>query len=189
MEKDKIKIGRLKPGIIFICFLIFLDTGAWAQNGMNGTGSFDIDKVRSAAFENVDSMGNSGSVSESVPEKTENIVYVLLRITVYLGIVVAMIFGVAWFVKRSGLFGRARVSGGSMDVLEVLPFGQNRNALLIRVMDVVYLLGQTPGSIVLIDKIEGQKAIDLIASSKEGSSIMQFKDAFNNFMGKIKKTS
>ena len=41
-----------------------------------------------------------------------------------------------------------------MDVLEVLPFGQNRNAILIRVMDSVYLLGQTPNSIVLLEKIE-----------------------------------
>jgi hypothetical protein len=55
-------------------------------------------------------------------------------------------------------------------------------------MDTVYLLGQTPTSIVLLEKIEGQKAIDLIASSKGGGgSVMQFKDVFNNFMGKNKK--
>jgi hypothetical protein len=40
---------------------------------------------------------------------------------------------------------------------------------------------------VLLEKIEGQRAIDLIASSKGGSSITQFRDAFNNFIGKIKK--
>lgn len=74
-----------------------------------------------------------------------------------------------------------------MDVLEILPFGQNRTITMVRVMDAVYLLGQTPQSIVLLEKIEGQKAIDLIASSKGGSSIVQFKDAFNSFLSKMKK--
>jgi flagellar biogenesis protein FliO len=94
---------------------------------------------------------------------------------------------VAWIVKKVGIAGASRLGTGSMDVLEVLPFGQNRAAVLIRVLDAVYLLGQTPGSIVLLEKIEGQKAIDLIASTKGGTSIVQFKDAFNNFIGKIKK--
>ena len=39
-----------------------------------------------------------------------------------------------------------------------------------------------------LDKIEGNKAVELIASTKGGTSIVQFKDMFNNFMGKIKKT-
>ncbi len=114
---------------------------------------------------------------------------VILRIIGYLAIIIALIFGVAWFIKKTGLAGASKIGGGaSMDILEVVGFGQNRNAMLIRVMDCVYLLGQTPGSIVLLDKIEGQNAIDIIASSKEGTSIVQFKDAFNSFMGKIKKS-
>ena len=115
---------------------------------------------------------------------------VVLRIIGYLAIIIALIFVVAWFIRKTGLAGSSKVGGGgSMDVLEVVSFGQNRNAMLVRVMDCVYLLGQTSGSIVLLDKIEGQDAIDIIATSKEGTSIVQFKDAFNSFMGKIKKSS
>jgi flagellar biosynthetic protein FliO len=101
-----------------------------------------------------------------------------------------VIFAIAWFVRKTGFGNSSKIGGGgSMDILEVLQFGQNRNAILVRVMDTVYLLGQTPTSIVLLEKIEGQKAIDLIASSKGGGAVMQFKDVFNNFMGKMKKPS
>jgi flagellar biosynthetic protein FliO len=122
-------------------------------------------------------------------KEAENYTWVIARITLYLAIVIAIILAVAWIVRKMGIGNSSRIGGGgSMDILESLQFGQNRNAILVRVMDTVYLLGQTPTSIVLLEKIEGQKAIDLIASSKGGGgSVMQFKDVFNNFMGKTKK--
>jgi flagellar biogenesis protein FliO len=85
--------------------------------------------------------------------------------------------------------GVSKVGGGNnMDTIEAIYFGQNRGAVLIRVADVVYLLGHTPENIVLLEKIEGDKAVELIASSsKSGSTVMSFKDAFNNFMGKMKR--
>lgn len=84
--------------------------------------------------------------------------------------------------------GVSKVGGGSnMDTIEAIYFGQNRGAVLIRVADTVYLLGHTPESVVLLEKIEGEKAVELIASSKGGSTVMSFKDAFNNFMGKMKR--
>ena len=74
-----------------------------------------------------------------------------------------------------------------MDILEALPLGQNRNVLLVRVTDKVYLLAQTQNQITVLDTITGEKALELISSSKGVVSIMQFKDVFNNFMGKMKK--
>ena len=118
----------------------------------------------------------------------ENYALVMLRVIGYLAIVMMVIFAVAWGIRKIGFVGTSKVGGGgSMDIIEVLPFGQNRNAVLIRVADTVYLLGQTPESMVLLEKIEGQKAIDLIASTKSGTSVMNFKEAFNSFIGKMKK--
>jgi flagellar biogenesis protein FliO len=84
--------------------------------------------------------------------------------------------------------GVSKVGGGNnMDTIEAIYFGQNRGAVLIRVADAVYLLGHTSENVVLLDKIEGEKAVELIASSRGGSTVMSFKDAFNNFMGKMKR--
>lgn len=125
----------------------------------------------------------------SIPfAQPENYAVVILRMVGYLAVVMMVIFAVAWGIRKIGLAGTSKVGGGgSMDIIEVLSFGQNRNAVLIRVADTVYLLGQTPESMVLLEKIEGQKAIDLIASNKSGASVMNFKDAFNSFIGKMKK--
>jgi flagellar biogenesis protein FliO len=54
-------------------------------------------------------------------------------------------------------------------------------------MDSVLILGQTPQSITLLEKIEGQKAIEAIASVKGQGTIVPFKDMVNSFLGKMKK--
>jgi flagellar biogenesis protein FliO len=74
-----------------------------------------------------------------------------------------------------------------MDIIETLPIGQNRMLLMVRILDEIYLISQTASSITMLDKIGGQKAMDIISSSKGGGTIMHFKDAFNSFMGKMKK--
>ena len=134
----------------------------------------------------------AAGADESLPmtpfAQPENYAIIIFRMVGYLAIVMLVIFAVAWVIRKIGFVGTSKVGGGgSMDIIEVLPFGQNRNAVLIRVADTVYLLGQTPESMVLLEKIEGQKAIDLIASNKSGTSVMNFKEAFNSFIGKMKK--
>jgi flagellar biosynthetic protein FliO len=179
------RIQKMKAKNILLIFLFFISV-AQAQNPASGeTGDFDIKKVREAVFSTDDTTINENF---QLKKNAENYSLVILRVIFYLAVVIAVIFAVAWIVKKSGLTGSSRIGGGgAMDILEILPFGQNRTITMIRVMDAVYLLGQTPQSIVLLEKIEGQKAIDLIASSKGGSSMIQFKDAFNNFISKMKK--
>lgn len=172
-------------GILLISSIFITLTPS--QPSRNDIGNFDIQKVQQDVLDQKDSNTNSsGPVSK---KEAESYTWVILRMTLYLAIVIGVILAVAWIVKKMGIGNSSRIGGGgSMDILEALQFGQNRNAILVRVMDTVYLLGQTPTSIVLLEKIEGQKAIDLIASSKGGGgSVMQFKDVFNNFMGKNKK--
>jgi flagellar biosynthetic protein FliO len=176
---------KMKAKSFLFIWIFFISVVQAQDSTTRETGDFDIKKVREAVFSATDTTLNEDI---HLRKSAENYSLVILRVVFYLAVVIAVIFAVAWIVKKSGLTGSSRIGGGgAMDVLEILPFGQNRTITMIRVMDAVYLLGQTPQSIVLLEKIEGQKAIDLIASSKGGSSIVQFKDAFNSFISKMKK--
>jgi len=183
------KIKRLNLRIIgiFLPCILFCVVAISAQTAESGIGKFDINKVRQAAVNQTETLSN-GNLGKTDAKENESYTIIILRIIGYLALTIIVILVIAWVVKKAGIVGASRIGGGgSMDIIEVLPFGQNRNAMLVRVMDTVYLIGQTPNNIVLLEKIEGQKAIDLIASSKGGTSIMQFKDAFSHFIGKIKK--
>jgi flagellar biosynthetic protein FliO len=160
-----------------------------AAGGSGGIGNFDIDKVYDEIADGDSALSAAGAGSPpGYPRRQENYALVLLRIIGYLVVVTAIILAAAWGVRKLGVAGVSKVGGGNnMDTIEAIYFGQNRGAVLIRVADTVYLLGHTPENIVLLEKIEGEKAVELIASSKGGSAVMSFKDAFNNFMGKMKR--
>jgi flagellar biosynthetic protein FliO len=166
-------------------------TMAQEQNKKSGIGGFDIDKVRELS-ENPKalspSVADSPSVAQVRPKEATNYTFIIFRIVLSLVIIIALIFGVSWLIRKSGLAGTSRIGGGgSMDVLEVLPLGQNRNVVLFRVMDTVYLCGQTASNISMLDKVEGQRATELITSSKGTSTVVHFKEAFNQFISKMKK--
>jgi len=178
--------------IFVIIAMILIPITVYAQNGgSGGIGNFDIDKVYEEASGGVDddsSLAQGGAGIPGYPRKQENYALVLLRIIGYLVVVTVIILAAAWGVRKIGVAGVSKVGGGNnMDTIEAIYFGQNRGAVLIRVADTVYLLGHTPENVVLLEKIEGEKAVELIASSKGGSTVMSFKDAFNNFMGKMKR--
>jgi flagellar biosynthetic protein FliO len=180
--------SKLLMLVLLSISIVAISFSAQAQpQGGNGTGSFDIEKVRRAVSEqpmNVDT--TTAKASSAGPEK-ENIGFLVLRIAFYLLIVIAVILLISWMIRKTGLAGRSKIGGvGSMDILEVLPLGANRSVMLVRVTDRVYLLSQTQNSINVLDKIEGDKAVELIATTKSGVSISQFKDVFNSFMEKIK---
>jgi len=172
---------------LFLPVLLILSSG-YAQNQQSETGDFDFKKLQEALSNQSDTqLSANNAIPQKTKKESESYIWVVFRITLYLAIVIGVIFLVAWLVKKAGI-GSSRIGGsGNMDILEVLQTGQNRNTMLIRVMDAVYLIGQTQNTIVLLEKIEGQKAIDLITSSKGGGTVMQFKEVFNNFMGKMKK--
>ena len=156
----------------------------------NSVGTFDIEKVRRAVADPGPVDSASGVRVTAAPSaQKENFGWLILRIGFYLLLVIGVIYGATWGVKRLGLAGRSKIGGGSMDTLEALSLGPNRAILLVRVMDRVYVLAQTPNRIDVLDKVEGDKAMELISSSKGVVSISQFKDVFNSFMGKMKKNS
>ncbi|MGB7568522.1 MAG: flagellar biosynthetic protein FliO [Chitinivibrionales bacterium] len=176
-------------------FITLLFAGAVYSQPKEGTGDFDIKKVaRFAAEPNgpaaVDTSKAAGATASSEPvTKIEkiNLGWLILRLCFYFALIIGAIIFVTWGIKRLGLAGRSKIRGGSMDILEALPLGQNKSVLLVRVTDRVYLLAQTQNQITVLDTITGEKAIELISSSKGVVSITQFKDVFNNFMGKMKR--
>ncbi len=154
------------------------------------TGDFDIRKVHEAVKSDIRDSGTAGIYTDDQRgQLSDNYFFLSMRIIGYLLLLSLIIAAAIWFIKRMGLSGTSRFGGGSMDLLEALPIGQNRSLILVRVMNTVYVLAQTPQNITLLETIEGEKAVELIASTKGGTSIVQFKDVFNNFIGKIKKTT
>ena len=177
--------------LFFLCLLFEVVAPAFAQQPSqassqaaqppaNTLGSFDIHKVQSA-------LGDSTLGGVPAPRPV-GIFFIVVRIVVSLAFLTAVIVGLLWFMKKSGFTGNSRIGGGgAMDVLEVLPLGQNRSIVLVRLMDTVLVVAQTGGHTALLDRIEGPKALELMATNREGNVDMaHFKDVFNSFLDKIK---
>lgn len=178
------------------CFMLLVPllsvlTAAPDSSGADG---FDISEVRRAIGQNTFGPGASdtlpgGVVGRQAAAEEESFVLIVLRIIGYLALVLVLIFLIAWGVRKAGLAGGSKMGGGSMDVLEALPLGQNRALLLVRVTDRVYLLGQSQSRIDMLETYESDKALEIISSTKGGVSMTQFKDVFGSFMGKLRKSS
>ncbi|MFP4416478.1 MAG: flagellar biosynthetic protein FliO [Fibrobacterota bacterium] len=180
-------------GLIRItCFLCVL-TALPVLGKKESAGEFDIHKVQQAIAENQKKAPTQPSASDPAVQKNqpepESVAAIISRIVAYLALIILVVLVIFWFVKRSGAVTGSKGGGGVMDVLETLPVGQGRMIVLVRVMDNVLILAQTQQNITMLDKIEGQKAVEMIASTKDGTSIVQFKDVFNNFVNKMKKPS
>lgn len=174
---------RFPGNILFFLLIVLMQT--FVQGADEDIGDFDIGKVRDAVYSSDSGLGET--IEPAARE--EKLASVIIRITVYMAIIITVILITAWFIRNKGIKATRTGGGGAMDVIENMAMGPNRSLTMVRIMDEIYLLSQTANSITLLDKIGGQKAVDIIASSKGGGTIMQFKDAFNNFMGKMKKPS
>jgi flagellar biosynthetic protein FliO len=179
-------------GILCVCvFIVYPQDSVQEKSG--GIGNFSIEKVRdlSANPASLTAVNDSVSPVKKAAEKgAADYTIIMLRIIGSLVLIIALIYLVTWLMRKFGLAGtstRVGGGGGSMDVLEVLPLGQNRNAVLFRVMDTVYLCGQTQTNIALIDKIEGPRAAEILTSSKGTSTVVHFKEAVNHFISRMKK--
>jgi flagellar biosynthetic protein FliO len=177
---------------IALCIMILVGTPQLKAEPSADIGGFDINKVASAvAGQNNQFMPETGKVAASVQKfagkKEENWLFVCMRIGFYLAITILAIFLLIFGIKKAGFATRSKIGGGSMDVLEALPLGQHKSVALVRIVDKVYVIGQTQTGMNVLDTIEGQKALELISTTKGVVSMMQFKEVFNSFMGKFKK--
>jgi flagellar protein FliO/FliZ len=80
-------------------------------------------------------------VSEAAPAGVGS----LSQVTLALALVLAVIFGAAWALRR--VRGFNRVAGRSLDVLAELPLGQKERAVLVRCGSTQLLLGVAPGRV------------------------------------------
>ena len=182
--------GRtLFAGIFALFFMALCFSGPVYGQAKDGIGNFDIEKVRRAVIDPGAPVGadSGAAATPAIKQEKANVGWLITRIGLYLAFIIGAIFLTIWAIKRLGLVGRSKIGGGSMDLLEALPLGQNRTIVLVRVTDRVYVLAQTPNQISVLDTLTGEKALELISSSKGVVSISQFKDVFNTFMGKMKK--
>ncbi|MDD5672923.1 MAG: flagellar biosynthetic protein FliO [Chitinivibrionales bacterium] len=127
------------------------------------------------------------AVQPSGRRQTVSAAFLTLRIIGYLVLLLVILVAGTWLIKKIGMAGKSKIGGGAMDIIEALPLGQGKNLALVRVLDKVYVLGQTNQQITLLDTFTGQQALTLIAQSREIVSITQFKDVFRSFMEKFKK--
>ncbi len=180
IDKGFLRAGTFVSALFTVFLIVF------SVNAQKKETGFDMSKVREAvvAGNEIDSLNAAG---KETLENEASYVVITVRIIFTVIILTALIAFVLWLMKSSGISGSSKIGGGNMDFLEALPLGQNRNIILVRVMDKVLVLGQSSTGLNLLETIEGDQAVELIASSKGGTSIVQFKDVFNNFMEKIKK--
>ena len=184
--------------VVLVCSLFVLPLSTFSQSRQD-IGSFDINKVaRDVVGQETTLTTDTGSskaaaaqqqVTRFAGKTNESWALVCLRIGLYLFVTIGAIFLVVWGIKRIGLAGRSKIGGGSMDVLEALPLGQNKTMVLVRVVDKVYLIGQTQTSITVLETIEGQKALELYRRQREWFrlrssrtySIISWANSENNF--------
>ena len=173
-----------------IAFL-FLLTAALvaAQDSATNIGTFDINKVRELSTVQSDRPGASAATAPAAARReSTSYAFVMLRVIGALALIVAILIGAGWLIRKTGLGRSSRLGGNNvMDIIEVLQLGQNKNVVLFRVKETLYLCGQTASNLSLFDKIEGREAEELLTASRGRPAIGQFKDAFNQFVTKMKK--
>jgi flagellar protein FliO/FliZ len=88
-------------------------------------------------------------------------------VTVALAIVLGMVYGAAWLLRRLKTFNR----GGqqNLDVLEAVSLGPKERAVLVRVKDRQILLGVSPGRVTMLVDL-GQQAIESPQGPQAGPS-------------------
>jgi flagellar biosynthetic protein FliO len=186
---QSIDLRRLSIRALMLCaFMAAMLASAPVDSSI---GNFDISKVRSELSVQGGGSNNTVAAAASAPvagRRTVSAALLTLRMIGWLLLLFAILFVGAWVVKKIGLAGKSKISGGSMDIVEVLSLGQGKNILLVRVLDKVYVLGQTNQQITLLSTFEGQQALSLIAQKGEIVSLSQFKDVFHSFMEKFKKS-
>lgn len=75
----------------------------------------------------------------------------VIRILLTLGLVVVLIFVLAWLLRRTGSLGN---SGGSIRVLAGASVGQRERVVLLGVGERQFLVGVAPGSVRLIERFD-----------------------------------
>ena len=89
------------------------------------------------------------------------------QVTLSLALVLVLIFGAAWVVRKSRAFGKP--GSGALDVIANLPLGQKERAVLIRVGTTQILLGVAPGRVSTLHVLTTPVTPDATSTQEPGS--------------------
>lgn len=122
--------------------------------------------------------------------REESIGVIILRIVGSLVIVLALVGGTAWGIRKTGVFKKSGIIAAnqtpSMSVLEALATGQNGVILLVRCEEQVFLLGQTQAKYTLLQELNADTAKKIIENKAGNETIGSFKNSLANFMQNVK---
>lgn len=102
------------------------------------------------------------------------------QVTLALALVLAVIFGAAWGLRRVRGFGKPRAA--ALDVVAHLPLGQKERAVLIRCGTTQLLLGVAPGRVTTLHVLSEPVAIES-ARTQTGSPVPDFKAVLKRSLG------
>jgi len=189
--KDSLPVLRSTESILLFLF--------WIVVTASSVYCFDTSEINDSISENklqkvkkefqrggieADTLDVSG-IAERAGSDSVSLVGISIRIIISLIIIILVLYILMYFFKKSNTPGSFS-GGGSMDLIETISTGPGSSMVLVRILDSVYVLGQTTKGMHYIDKIEGEKAVEAIAMTKAGADITGFKEVFSNFMTKVK---
>ena len=116
-------------------------------------GSQSVKFLMLMAADRVVQAASAGTFAAPTPQAIPSAGGGLLRVTVALLVVLALVLAAAWFGRRVRGLGGAH--GRSLQILAQLPLGQRERAVLIRVEGQRLLLGVTHGSVTTLHVLDG----------------------------------
>lgn len=117
-------------------------------------------------------------------------VFLVFRIIGSLALLTALIFGVVWGVRKSGVLEPVALNTETtLELLDELSTGSGNSVVLVRFDEKVLVLGQTGSSMAVLETIEGDSATRLIARSAGGKSVGTFKANLNKYVMNLQKGS
>ncbi len=166
-------MNRIIVVLLFCVFSLFAAEGEFSMDKLN-------EEVRDPMSYNAD---KDAKAREEISP-----VIVVFRIAGSLALLSAMIIGIVWGVKKTGITGSVPTnSEGALELLEELTTASGNSVVMVRFNDKVLLLGQTGSSITPLETVEGDSALQLIAQSAGGRSVGSFRANLNKYMGTLQK--
>ncbi|ERP39325.1 flagellar biosynthetic protein FliO [Chitinivibrio alkaliphilus] len=154
--------------------------------------SFDMDKLqqppRSVSQDSapVDATSTVSDTPEEIPMPI-----LMGRILFSLSLITILIVLLVWGLKKSQLFQkRGNEQTPSFEILEQIKTGsQGQSVLLLRFEQEVFLLGQTEGSMHVLQHKSGDTAKEIIADKRGSDTVGQFQTSLNRFVDSLRSNT
>lgn len=115
--------------------------------------------------------GPVGQPSSTGPALDGGMGWGLLRLAIGLGIVIAVIAGIAWFVRRrQGIAPRSRGALPGLENLGSLPLAPNRAIHAVRLGDEVILVAMSEGAAAVVARRQGHEAAAVLGDASAVSN-------------------